>query len=430
MKPPALIVADENGRIMDIPELSMAVGGIRGAVMPGEESLIPLPSSSLLFTLPGRTAIGFDESSGKIVEVPELGGKRVYAAAAFMPPGYVCTGHAAYGEEAGAPRLPLYCYAAAGWRNGKFHAAGHRVDRRLRHEIPDGSLRAIDAKARIFRGKHKGNRLVSHLVNNCVLAYRCPNAINLVLGRWECPVPVSRACNASCVGCISHQPKASRVQSTQHRLDFTPSVDEILDYVVPHLKTAPNPIASFGQGCEGEPLLEAELVEEAIRKIREKTRRGIINLNTNGSLPRAVERLCRAGLGSMRVSMNSAQTGFYRAYYRPRGYSFCDVAESIGVAKRSSVWVSLNYLVFPGLTDHPSEIEALERLIRRYGIDMIQTRNLNIEPEWYAGALGLDGLEGPGGGIVSWLNRVRRKFPRVRIGYFNPVPPEVRARVS
>ncbi len=420
MNLPSLVVTDAAGNVYDVPELSMAGASCGAWASPGEHSLVPLPKSSLIFTLPCRVPVGFDRQRNAFVALREYQGRPVYAAAAFMPPGYVCTWHPAYEALDGAPRLPLYCYAALGWKNGRFHAAGFRIDRKLTHEIPDGACAAIDARARALRARHGRNRLVRHLVDNCVLTYRCPNACNLVLGRWECPVPVSRACNADCIGCISHQRQSSRVVPTQHRIDFTPTSEEIADYVVPHLQHASRPVASFGQGCEGEPLLEADLIEESIRVIRAATGRGVLNLNTNASLPAAVERLCSAGLTSMRVSLNSAQAEFYHAYYRPRTYSFDDVCESMRIAKRHKVWVSLNYLVFPGFTDHPAEVAALKKMVRATRINMIQTRNLNIDPAWYAGALGLAGTPREPIGMVPWIAEMRREFPDVKLGYFNP----------
>ncbi len=420
MKSPCLVIADEKGQVIDVPGLSMTGSSLHGPAVPDEESLIPLPHSSILLALPLRVSVGFDFQRGMLVEVPRFAGKMVFAVAAFMPPGYICTAHAAYRESIDVPRLPLYCYAAVGWRDGKFYVAGHRVDRQLRHDIPDKKFPIIDEKALKFLRRFPNNRLIGHLVNNCVLKYRCPNACNLVLGRWECPVPVSRHCNASCVGCISYQPRGSCIPSTQHRLDFTPSATDIVEYVVPHLAHASNPIASFGQGCEGEPLLAADVVEESIRKIRLRTKRGVINMNTNASLPAEIERLCKAGLNSMRVSLNSAQPDFYSGYYRPKEYSFSDVRESIIIAKRHSVWVSINYLVFPGFTDHTSEIAALGKLIRKIGIDMIQTRNLNIDPEWYKNAIGLGEMRGASKGMIHWVHEVKRRFPHVKIGYYNP----------
>jgi pyruvate-formate lyase-activating enzyme len=420
MKLPNLIVCDTAGNAIEIPELRMAVSSNGRIQAPDERSLIPLPASGVLFSMPSRTPAGFDPASGKIVFVNEYRGKAVFAAAAFMPPGYMQTYSCAYRELPGAPRLPLYCYTALGWMNNRFYAAGCRIDRQFRHEISDASLGKIDASACRMLKRFPRNRLVDHLVNKCVLAYRCPNACNLVLGRWECPIPVSRVCNAACLGCISQQPERSRVPSTQHRLDFVPTSREIAEYVIPHLKSAAYPIASFGQGCEGEPLLQAALIEESIVKIRAGTKRGSINLNTNASSPGAVERLCAVGLNSMRVSLNSAQRTYYHAYYRPKGYSFDDVVESIIVAKRRKVWVSLNYLVFPGFTDSRQEFAALKRLLKKTGIDMIQARNLNIDPVWYSESLGLGRQSGKPIGMVNWISEIRKEFPKVRIGYFNP----------
>jgi pyruvate-formate lyase-activating enzyme len=427
MKTPNLIVCDAAGNAIEIPELRMAVSSNGLLQCPGDGSLISLPKSGVLLTLPSRVPAGYDPAGRKFVFVKEYCGKTVFAAAAFLPPGYVRTFSSAYRETAGAPRLPLYCYSAVGWMDGRFYAAGSRIDRQFRHEIPDESLGSIDAMAKKMLKRYPDNRLIGHLVNNCVFTYRCPNACNLVLGRRECPVPVSSGCNAACLGCISRQPKRSCVPSTQHRLTFVPAAEEIAEYVVPHLKHAANPIASFGQGCEGEPLLQVTLVEESIRDIRACTKRGIININTNASRPDAVRRLCAAGLDSMRVSLNSARREYYHAYYRPKDYSFDDVMESILIAKRSKVWVSVNYLVFPGFTDSRAEFFALKKLLKKTGIDMIQTRNLNIDPVWYSDSLGIGKGTGKPLGMVNWIGAIRKEFPDVKLGYFNPTAAMVRS---
>jgi len=115
--------------------------------------------------------------------------------------------------------------------------------------------------------------------------------------------------------------KESGFCSSQHRLDFIPTVKEIEEYVLPHLQKAPNPIASFGQGCEGEPLLKVNLIEESIKRIRSQTSRGILNINTNASLPKAIERICIAGINSMRVSLIRPRKNIYTTYYQPKKLS-------------------------------------------------------------------------------------------------------------
>ncbi|HBZ55547.1 MAG TPA: radical SAM protein, partial [Syntrophobacteraceae bacterium] len=53
------------------------------------------------------------------------------------------------------------------------------------------------------------------------------------------------------------------------------------------------------------------------------------------------------------------------------------------------------------------------------GVDLIQMRNLNIDPEWYLEGIGYR----PGGarlGILALMERLRQAFPHLRFGYFNP----------
>ncbi|MDE1192974.1 MAG: exonuclease domain-containing protein [Arachidicoccus sp.] len=61
--------------------------------------------------------------------------------------------------------------------------------------------------------------------------------------------------------------------STQDRLTFKPLPEEIVEFTVPHLLNAPFPIISFGQGCEGEPLLMWETIRKSIIDIRKYTQR-------------------------------------------------------------------------------------------------------------------------------------------------------------
>ena len=173
-----------------------------------------------------------------------------------------------------------------------------------------------------------------HHGERCALEWGCPNAQNLFLGRFEAPIALARSCNAACLACISEQPPDT-VPSAQARLEFKPTLDEILELAVPHLERAPRAMISFGQGCEGEPLLEAERIAEAIRAIRARTARGSLHLNTNGSRPDALARLAAAGLDSVRVSLNSAREETYTPYYRPRTYRFRDVVESLSGRARA-----------------------------------------------------------------------------------------------
>ncbi len=131
-------------------------------------------------------------------------------------------------------------------------------------------------------------------------------------------IAVSPGCNARCIGCISKQEEEDLI-SPQDRLTFIPNVDEIVEVALPHLESAEDAIVSFGQGCEGEPLLQWHRIAAAIKAIRARTDKGIININTNASNPRWLQRLYDAGLDTIRVSTISGHPETYTAYYRPSG---------------------------------------------------------------------------------------------------------------
>jgi wyosine [tRNA(Phe)-imidazoG37] synthetase (radical SAM superfamily) len=410
---PALVFADASGSVLDSPGTAAAARCGRTIVPIDPAALIPLPRGSELYLLPERDPIGFDAAR----EQPRVIGD-CRAVAAFLPPGYVVCALAAYERQPQAAPLPLFTYAATCWLRGKFHVPAVRVEHDVKHDPSQFSERTLAAHVRRLTTRRPKNRLVRHLAENCAVKYGCANARNLFYGRWECPIPVASVCNAACIGCISAQPDAP-ISPPQDRLTFQPSVAEAIEFAAPHLKSAPLAMVSFGQGCEGEPLVQGELIAEIIRAIRRRTDRGTIHLNTNGSRPDVVAKLCDAGLDSIRVSLNSARSAVYTRYYRPRNYSFNQVVDSIRVARARGLFTSINYLSFPGVTDSAAEVDALEDLIRRPGLDMIQWRNLNIDPDVYLDAIALDADE-PAIGMRRLLERLRRLFPSVRHGYVNP----------
>ncbi|NOX38168.1 MAG: radical SAM protein [Calditrichaeota bacterium] len=422
---PFLVVSDGHGQIFEIPEYRMVGMCLNTPQLPEASECIPLPYGSDLFELPGRVAIGYDPKKKQFVEVREYRGNPVFPVAAFMAPAYVQFYRAAFRSLPGAPRLPLYCYTAVGWQADQFYVTAMRIDPDVRQDLSFFNLTLIENEAHRLLKAFPKNRLVHHLIENCVFRYGCPAAGNFTLSRWECPLPTSPGCNSACVGCISEQPQEHAVTAPQERIGFVPTPEEIAEIAVAHLEQAPRAVVSFGQGCEGEPLLAAEVIETAIREIRKRTDKGIINLNTNASRPDLVERLCQAGLDSIRVSLNSAQPEYYHKYYRPRNYTFEAIEESLLVVRRFERWASLNYFVFPGFTDSPDEMAALQQLVHKTRLNMIQTRNLNMDPEWYIQTLGLPDAPQGAVGIPRWIAWLRETFPWIKLGYFNPPKEEM-----
>jgi len=419
--PPALLFATASGKILDYSGLHMAGSAAGQFFLPRLEDLIELPPGSELFTLPGRLPVGIEPAGGEPALLdanPFTADEPVQAVAAFMAPAHTAIFTAAY--QSRGPQvamLPLFAYTAVGWAEGKFWVAAFRSDPDNRQDADQFNQRILDQRTVKQLRRFPGNRLIQHL-GKCCLTYGCPAARNYFLGRWEAPLPCSPTCNAACAGCISLQPSGC-CPSTQDRITFVPTEKEIAEVAVDHLKTAPRPIVSFGQGCEGEPLLQAGVMAKSIALIRSQTDRGTINLNTNGSLPEAVELLAKAGLDSIRISLNSAQVEQHRRYYQPKGFTLADVCQSMAVMKRYDRHVSLNYFILPGCTDDPVEFTALCQLIDHYHPDFIQLRNLNMDPEAYLRVIAHAPTASPLG-IRTWLNRLKASFPHLGFGYFNP----------
>ena len=94
------------------------------------------------------------------------------------------------------------------------------------------------------------------------------------------------------MGCLSLQQEeagdygpVALTSNSQERIAFTPTPDEIAEIALYHIRRVKAAVVSFGQGCEGDPLMSVDVIEPAIRLIRSKTLEGTINVNTNAGRP-------------------------------------------------------------------------------------------------------------------------------------------------
>lgn len=419
------LYSDENGNMFEEPGLA-ALGRSWDEMWEIEScDMIPMPGGSTIMVLPGRHSLGMAPDTGEALSIWTYDGdgdnsaeKPGLAVAALLPIGFTRTLVPAYVLDESGKRvaLPLYGYTAMAMRGGKPYVAALQTDDPIKWDIKSYNSPDLAQQVRDRLKRSPDNRILQQLAN-CSLTYSCPTAQNIFYKRWEGGIPVSPTCSAHCIGCISLQPSQC-CPSPQARIDFIPSVDEIVEIAVPHLAEASCAIISFGQGCEGDPLLQADILAQAITCVRRETRQGVLNLNTNAGLTEGMSKVCKAGLDSIRVSLISAREEIYNAYHRPTGYSFNDVVTSIKQAKDLGVYVSLNLLSFPGLTDRTEEFEALSGFVDKLGIDMIQFRNLNIDPD-----ILLKALPGPAKdimGIRKLVEELRVRFPHIRLGNFSP----------
>lgn len=410
-----LVYADEQGQVFDHPDW-LALGRSGDQIVEiMEEELIPLPEGATLVSLPHTRPIAMDPDTGEMCRLEGT----FTAVGALLPQGFTRLLVPGYVKADKEKLLPLFGYSAVVWRDGGFYVAARQSDDPYRWNPRNCDPDVLEREVAALNRKYPDNRLYRHLTN-CALEYECLTASNTFLGRWEGGVPVSFSCNAGCYGCISEQPDDSGFPAPQTRMNFKPTVDELVQVMLEQLRT-PESIISFGQGCEGEPSTQAPSIIQAIRRVREQTSMGYINMNTNAGLTDHIRAIVDAGLDLIRVSTISAVDEHYAAYYKPRGYTLQNVEKSLKYACDRGVYGSINYLVFPGVSDREEEIEAMLGFARRTGLKLIQLRNLNIDPDAYLSLI--PPARGEIYGMKQMIDIFEQELPDVVIGSYTHVPP-------
>ena len=401
------VYADRRGNICEAE-------GVRGCGRIGlsnvplrPDDLIPLPESADLMFMPDHLAVGQGADGAE----ERIAGTAV---AAILPQGYTRTHLPAFDRIEGAAPLPLYGYTAVVSHRGQLCVAAVYTDENEKWDPANYNGKELKKLVRRTMKELPHNRIVEQ-VGNCSLNYHCLTAQNLFYRRWECGVPTSPVCNANCLGCISLQ-SSECCPSPQERITFSPTAEEIAEVGIYHLSIAPDGIISFGQGCEGEPSLAADRIADGIQQIRAVTQRGQINMNSNAGFPAGMRKIVDAGLDSLRVSIISARNESYDAYYRA-SYPLDNVKESLRYALDHGVYVSLNLLHFPGFTDRAEELAAWQEFFRALPVQMIQMRNLNIDPTLFLQTM--PAADGAPVGTRAFMEALHAEFPQLVIGSFS-----------
>jgi pyruvate-formate lyase-activating enzyme len=340
--------SDRSGRLVVSADYAAAMSD--GTAIRPLVQASPLPDGTDVIHLSGRVGIGLDRAG----RARELGQGR-FGVAAVLPIGYLRMSLPAYVDDLGAPPLRPRAYAAVGADpSGQLVVSATALDTEA-GAVDGRSAPDLAARITATQREQPSSRVLRQLAR-CAKDYRCRAAANAFLARHDCALPVAAPRNERPPDVLVLHDDADA--SPAEPAAFRPTARELADAASRHLEGG-GTVVAFGRACEGEPLLAIRLVEDAIVAIRERTRLGTIHLETNGSSPVGLRRLCDAGLDSVAVRIVSARAETYEAIHRPDGFRFADVRASLGHAIAGKVSLALRVLTLPGLTDRPRELDAL-----------------------------------------------------------------------
>jgi hypothetical protein len=434
-----LLLATPEGEVFEHPSLEMALDTGLDFVRPGRRDLIAVPAGWDYMAMPGTRPVGFNPETGNFEPVKsftvdlEDGGKRTFepwAVAIHPPPGYVRTHHpaaeytdATHPDEKfkilGGGRLPMADALDAEKQSGGDDTAAMFLGDETSRWAPDLYYKDnLDERIEARLSEDPENQILKQL-SSCAGKYLCCCAQNIFYERWEGAVPMAPACTAACLGCLSKDPEWN-TPTPQKRLKFSPDPEHIARVMTHHLENAEEPMVSFGQGCEGEPTMYGSELVESVRLTRAKTRRGIIHINTNGSRPQVIRDAARAGANSWRLSINTFDPDVYTAYYRPGDYTFDTVMESLYAGRDAGLYTCINFLIWPGWTDRLAELDAVSKHVEAEAVQMIQLRNLCVDPGHFRTVLPSRKARGLLMGMKAFVDELHRRHPNLRFGTFNP----------
>ena len=395
--------SDRSGRVFVSADYgATALDGDAPAVF---DRALPLPPDAQLVPLADRAAIGIDRRGQ-----PRPLGPARWALAAVLGPGYLRT-HVPACDAATdvAPLEPLPYAAVAADQAGEIVvgavAIGAPVQGSASSRISGDELATrITERLR----NEPSNRLLRQLVR-CAREYECQAARNAFLGRGECALPLGAPSN-------DHPGPSVALRRRDERAPIEPTAmpataAEAAAVANAHFRAGGTSV-SFGQACEGDPLLLVRTIADAAALITRPGGTEIV-LRTNGSSAAALARAADAGIDRVVVALTSAHGPTYERVHGPIGHRWTDVRASLRDAAGRKLALTIELLTLPGLTDREAEARELVALLGELpaGTALLPV-DLAADPYALLARLPKDGDTI---GIAALLERLRIEAAHVRL---------------
>ncbi len=394
----AAVHTDRSGRVFVSADYAAAVSD--GAAVVQMPAALALPAGAELVPLPDREAIAFDRRGQR----RGLGTAR-WAIGALLPQGTLRTWLPAYTRPRSTGPLPPRPYAAVGAdESGSLVVAAIRVGERAPPaQVDEGRLatRVNDALR-----AHPSNVALRHLVR-CAREKGCRSARESFSG-GERIVPVGSDRNDAPPEGVAIDPEPCRRDGRV----FPATARDLAELALAHLGDGAAEV-TFGGACDGEPLLAARVVSDAVARVRGERPTARVVLRSNASVGAALARVCAAGVGALRVRLVSARPETYEWFHGPIGYRWTDVLTSLRIAGDAGTDVTIEALVLPGLFDRVTENDALIELLGSLpAVSVLRLADLGVDPERGAGPRRAGG---PPQGVAAAVARIAAELPKLRI---------------
>ena len=92
---------------------------------------------------------------------------------------------------------------------------------------------------------------------------------------------------------------------------------------------------------------------------------------------------------------------------------------TLKLAHESGLYIALNLLTFPGITDREGEVAAISELIGEFGVHQVQTRNLALDPEQYLAVARETAHKSDPIGIAAMIKQLKKDHPKLVIGNYS-----------